>query len=60
MEEGVRGEERRGEHIVCVEGLPCNKSYLLFSHSIPFVVLYVDVKLCECRDGEGGGEEIDQ
>jgi hypothetical protein len=51
--------ERRGEHIVCVEGLPCNKSYLLFSHSIPFVVLYVDVKLCEWRDGEGG-EEIDQ
>jgi hypothetical protein len=56
MEEG--GESGR-EHIVCVEGLPCNKSYLLFSHSIPFVVLFVDVTLCEWRDG-GGGEEIDQ
>jgi hypothetical protein len=53
---GVRGEES----ILCVW-----KDYFVinhtsfFSHSIPFVVLYVDVKLCEWRDGEGG-EEIDQ
>jgi hypothetical protein len=52
------GGERRGEEsILCVW-----KDYLVinhtsfFPHSIPFVVLYVDVKLCEWRDGE----EIDQ